>query len=90
MWGAVSMALSQSLTEKHQACDRIAIAVHSGKLGDTVREHEKLIVQYYEDVQEQAKRSFNTAILISKIGFVVLIVALVYALVRWFAPFPSE
>jgi hypothetical protein len=75
------MELSQSLTEKHQACDRIAIAVLSGRLGDTVREHENLIVQYYEDVQEQAKRSFNTAILISKIGFGVLIVTLVYALV---------
>jgi hypothetical protein len=73
--------LSQAKTEKQKACDKVGSALNSGKLGDTVREHEKLIMQYYEDVQEQAKRSFNTAILISKIGFGVLIVTLVYALV---------
>jgi hypothetical protein len=69
----------QAKTEKEKACEKVGIALNTGNLGDTVREHESLILQYYGDVQEQAKRSFDTAIRIAQIGFGVLIATLAYA-----------
>jgi hypothetical protein len=73
--------MSRRRADKQAACDKIASAIDSGKLGDTVREHENLIMQYYEDVQDQAKRSFKAAIVMSYVGFAVLIATSVYALV---------
>jgi TRADD-N domain-containing protein len=46
-----------------------------------VAKHEQLIMHYYGDVQEQAKRSFDTANSTARMGFFVLIVTLAYAFV---------
>jgi hypothetical protein len=50
-------------------------------IGAIVEKHEKLILHYYTDVQDQARQSFATAKSASKIGFWVLIGTLVYILV---------
>jgi hypothetical protein len=71
----------QQLTEKEKTCDELREAIDNGKMGDIVAKHEKLILQYYEDVQRQAKQSFNSAKFVAQIGFWVLIVTLTYALV---------
>jgi hypothetical protein len=72
---------SRSATETAKVCEELGAALDSGKLGDIVAKHEKLIMHYYADVQEQAKRSFDSALRIAQIGFWVLIVTLAYALV---------
>ncbi len=63
-----------------RVCDEVGAALNSGKLGDMVAKHEKLIMQYYTDVLEQPKRSFDTANSTARIGFGVLIVTLAWAL----------
>ena len=65
----------------HRACDELGRAINEGKIGEIVAKHEKLILQYYRDVQTQAQRSFNTARMVAQIGFYVLIGTLVYALI---------
>jgi hypothetical protein len=64
--------------EKH--CEEVGAAVDSGTLGEMVAKHEKLILRYYEDVQHQAKQSFDLARGIAWIGFFVLIGSLACAI----------
>lgn len=68
-------------TEKRQACDELGDAMDTGTVGDIVKRHEKLILQYYEDVQRQAKQSFESAKYVARIGFWVLIATLAYTLI---------
>ena len=68
------------VTKLEQTCDELKVALDQGKIGDIVAKHEKLILHYYEDVQHQAKQSFNTARTAARIGFGVLIFTVVYAL----------
>ena len=67
-----------------QACEELSGAVDQGGIGDIVAKHEKLILHYYQDVQDQAKKSFSTARWVSIVGFLVLIGTAVYAL--WINP----
>jgi hypothetical protein len=67
--------------DKEKACEEVGIALDSGKIGEIVAKHEKLIMQYYGDVQVQAKRSFDSANFAAKLGFWMLVGTLVYALV---------
>ena len=62
-------------------CDEIGSAVDGGRVGDIVAKHEKLILHYYEDVQDQAKQSFASAKSVAHIGFWVLIATLAYLLI---------
>jgi hypothetical protein len=72
---------SRPATEAHhRACDELGTAINGGKLGDIVAKHEKLILQYYRDVQRQAIESFSTARLATYIGSAVLILTLIYTL----------
>ena len=67
-----------------QACDELQGAIDQGGIGDIVAKHEKLILHYYQDVQDQAKKSFSTARWVSLVGFAVLIGTVVHAL--WINP----
>ncbi len=66
--------MSAHASNKRNTCEEIATALGTGKVGDIVSKHEKLILQYYEDVQKQATESFRAAKLVSYLGFSVLIV----------------
>ncbi|MDB4874033.1 MAG: hypothetical protein JWM41_479 [Gemmatimonadetes bacterium] len=63
-----------------KTCAELKEAIDSGSMGDVVSKHEALILQYYQDVQDQAKQSFGTARSAARVGFWVVIVALGYAL----------
>jgi hypothetical protein len=67
-------------TDKHKACDQLENAL-AGNLAKTVSAHERMILQYYQDVQQQATQSFEAAKMVAWVGFGVLIVTLVYVLV---------
>lgn len=75
------LAISSSIHKVFAACDEVGNAVDSGKVGDIVAKHEKLILHYYEDVQDQAKQSFASAKSVAHIGFWVLIATVGYLLV---------
>ena len=75
---AASIDLEQSRTAKLEACDDLKMALEEGSLGEIVAKHEKLITNYYTDVQQQAGRSFESAKAVAKIGFWVLIGTLLY------------
>jgi hypothetical protein len=77
-----ALNLTDRKSELHNVCDEIGKAVDDGKMGDIVAKHEKLILQYYEDVQDQAKKSFFVAVGTAGIGFGVLIFSLGYALMK--------
>lgn len=70
--------LMASQLEKHAACDELRDAISVGDIGDIAAKHEKLILHYYEDVQTQAKQSFESAQRVAKIGFWLLIVTFGY------------
>lgn len=63
-----------------KACDEFKLALKED-IGDIVAKHEEMILQYYRDVQKQAKQSFDSAEKVARIGFNVLIATLVYTLV---------
>jgi hypothetical protein len=65
---------------KIKTCDQLESALEGG-LGDTVSAHERMILHYYRDVQEQADQSFRAAKTAAWVGFGVLIMTLVYSLV---------
>jgi hypothetical protein len=48
-----------SAAEMQKTCEQLREAIDTGKIGDIVAKHEKLILHYYEDVQDQAKQSFS-------------------------------
>ena len=74
------MSSEETTQAHHQACEDLGVAINKGGLGDIVAKHEKLILQYYRDVQQQAMKSFNTARHAAIFGFVVLIFTLAYTL----------
>lgn len=71
---------AQTTRDLQKACDELSTAIDEGKIGDIVAKHEKLILHYYKDVQDQAKESFNTARSAARFGFWVLIATLAYVL----------
>jgi Cyanobacterial TRADD-N associated 2-Transmembrane domain len=77
---SVSESSQETIEAHHKACDELGHAINQGKLGDIVAKHEKLILQYYRDVQQQARKSFDTARFAATFGFIVLICTLAYAL----------
>jgi hypothetical protein len=66
---------------KDQHCEEVGTALDTGTLGKMVAKHEKLILRYYEDVQDQSKQSFELARRIAWIGFFVLIGSLGCAII---------
>jgi hypothetical protein len=79
----VLSAISAPLQKRQQAekaCDEIGVAINNETLGDIVANHEKLILHYYSDVQDQANNSFDTAKWIAITGFAVLICTLLFVL----------
>ena len=50
-------------------------------MGDIVAKHEKMILGYYQDVKEQANNSFFVAKWSAVVGFVVIIIGLLYLLI---------
>ena len=72
---------TRPVTEKEKACDELIDAINKGKMGETIAKHEQLILAYYDDVQKEAKQSFASAKTVAWIGFGVLIMTWVYALV---------
>jgi hypothetical protein len=63
-----------------EACDQLETGL-AGTLAETVSAHEKMILQYYQDVQQQATQSFGAAKVAAGVGFSVLILTLAYCLV---------
>jgi hypothetical protein len=63
-----------------QTCEELKEAF-GGPMGATVVKLQNLIMAYYEDVKEQANISFDNALCVAAIGFLVLVVSVVYALV---------
>jgi hypothetical protein len=74
-------AILASMAAKQQICNELEAAAAHPQVGKMVAKHEKLILQYYEDVLTQAKQSFDSAKFVAKIGFWVLIGTVVYVLV---------
>lgn len=72
---------SPRATSMQRACEDLKDAIDAGEMGNIVAKHEALILHYYSDVQDQAKHSFMAAESVARIGFWVLIGALVYTLV---------
>ncbi len=70
-----------TVADKQRMCDAIGDALDTGHVGEIVAKHEKLILDYYKDVLEQAQKSFNAAKRVATIGFAVLIVTVLYLLV---------
>jgi hypothetical protein len=66
--------------------------VDEGKIGEIVAKVQRLIVRYYQDVQNQAMQSFNLARFVAIVGFGVLILTLLYKLVidLFFKPIQSD
>src|SRR6266700_7788797 len=50
-----------AIAEKWKICDELVNACDTGHVGDIVAKHEKLILEYYKDVLEQAQKSFASA-----------------------------
>jgi hypothetical protein len=76
----VKSGTAQNASDVQRTCDELSIAIDEGSIGDIVAKHEKLILHYYKDVQDQANQSFKTARSAAIIGFWVLIGTLVYVL----------
>lgn len=70
-----------TISAAHKACEELGASIDEGKIGDIVAKHEKLILHYYQDVQDQAQRSFTAAGSVAQIGFWVLIGTLLYTLI---------
>jgi hypothetical protein len=60
-------------------CENLGNAL-TGDIGDTVEKIQKLILRYYDDVREQAARSFQAALRVAIAGFSVLVVTLAYVI----------
>jgi hypothetical protein len=71
----------QSITHMHEACEELGSSIDKGNIGEIVAKHETLILHYYQDVLDQAKKSFGAATFVAWIGFWVLIVTSVYVLI---------
>jgi hypothetical protein len=63
-----------------ETCDQLETGL-AGTLAETVSAHEKMILQYYQDVQQQATQSFSAAKVAAGVGFSVLILTLIYCLI---------
>jgi len=65
---------------RQKSCDAMKVACDTGTLGEIVAANQKMILDYYGDVQGQARMSFNAACGAADIGFAVLIDSLIYAI----------
>jgi len=68
--------------EFERTCTELGDAIEQGSLGTIYAKHQKLIMHYYEDVQDQATRSFWIAAALSVAGFLVLVGTIVFVGVR--------
>lgn len=68
-------------TEKQTHCEKIKRALDKGTLGEIVETHENLVEQYYEDVREQANKSFMSAKRVAWMGFCILFLTVAYVLI---------
>jgi hypothetical protein len=59
-------------------CEQVAGAIDAGSVGAIYAKLQRMIMQYYEDVQNQAKASFNIAKWLAIAGFGVLVVTLLF------------
>jgi TRADD-N domain-containing protein len=75
------VSTEEAVRNVEKTCEELGLAVADGKLGDIVVQHEKMILHYYRDVQEQAQRSYATARRFGWSGFGVLIATLFYVTV---------
>lgn len=76
-----SAATTSRLKDGERTCEELREAIDGGKIGDIVAKHEKLILHYYADVQTQANQSFQSAKNVAVVGFLVLTLTLIYALI---------
>jgi len=60
-------------------CERLGAAL-TGDIGEAVEKIQKLILRYYDDVREQAARSFTAASRVAIAGFAVLLITLLYVI----------
>jgi hypothetical protein len=71
----------RSDTEAMQSqCEALGKAI-GGTIGDTVREMQLLIREYYDNVRDQADESFKSAKRVAVFGFIVLIFTIAYVIV---------
>jgi TRADD-N domain-containing protein len=63
----------KSKLEFERTCAELSDEIEKGSLGAVYAKHQKLIMQYYVDVQDQAQRSFAIAAILAVAGFLVLI-----------------
>lgn len=63
----------KSRSEFERTCTELSDEIEKGSLGAVYAKHQKLIMQYYEDVQDQAQRSFAIAAILAVAGFLVLL-----------------
>jgi hypothetical protein len=60
-------------------CESLGNAL-AGDIGTAVEKIQKLILRYYDDVREQAAKSFQAASRVAVAGFIVLMITLVYVI----------
>lgn len=65
-------------TTKITACHELREAMNGPDIGQIVAKTEKLILHYYEDVQNQAVQSFRSAKVAAYVGFGVLLLSIGY------------
>jgi len=77
------------------ACNEIEAAVDHPGVGETAATVQRMIMRYYEDVRGQATDSFTSANRVASVGFVVLILTVMYVVsidlashikFNWFQP----
>jgi hypothetical protein len=73
--GFVRMASGPAFAD----CENLGDAL-KGDIGEAVEKIQKLILRYYDDVREQAARSFEAARRVALAGFVVLLITLAYVI----------
>jgi len=84
--------LDQRTNDMRAACDGLARAVDKGSLGDFVKQNNKLIINYYKDVLDHVRKSFNIARWSAVGGFTLFVLSIVYvfAVDVWHLRHPSN
>ncbi len=71
----------ESSESARESCKAIGVALDiRGSLGETVTQVQNLIYDYYDNVRDQAKQSFQSAKRVALFGFILLVLTVVYVM----------
>src|SRR5262245_40737035 len=79
-WANPKTGVQREEAQKQQ-CKELGLALNlDGNIGETVEKVQKLILQYYNDVRDQAMVSFRSAKRLAVFGFFLLVGTVVYVI----------